>query len=194
MNIFIDTNVFLSLYHFTNDQLDDLRKLQTLLTTKRATLFLPEQTELEFRRNRDNKLFDALKRLGQNKVDMQLPTFLREFDEFVEVRRIEGELKRALAALEQKATKGAMNKSLGADQTIASLFAKAQRIKSDSVITAARLRHEVGNPSGKPDSLGDAINWEALRWSSPFRHEKGQFKIAPSFPVSLVAFILMIVS
>ena len=40
MNLFIDTNIFLSFYHLSSDDLEELRKLAALLEQKKATLYL----------------------------------------------------------------------------------------------------------------------------------------------------------
>jgi hypothetical protein len=61
MNLFIDTNIFLSFYHLSSDDLEELRKLGVLLDKKKVTLLLPKQVIDEYRRNREVKIADALK-------------------------------------------------------------------------------------------------------------------------------------
>ena len=73
MNLFIDTNVFLSFFHLTNDDLEELRKLIVLLDKEEVHLLLPEQVIHEFRRNRENKIYDLLKRLRDQKIKYQFP-------------------------------------------------------------------------------------------------------------------------
>ncbi len=63
MNVFIDTNVFLSFCHLTNYDLEELRKLKVLLEKGNVVLHLLDQTVDESRRNRESKIADALKRL-----------------------------------------------------------------------------------------------------------------------------------
>jgi len=60
MDIFLDTNVFLSFYHFSSDDLEELKKLAVLAREGQVTLHLPEQVINEFRRNRANKIADAV--------------------------------------------------------------------------------------------------------------------------------------
>jgi len=43
MLMFIDTNVFLTFYHFSNDDLEELRKLRVLLEREEVVLYLPQQ-------------------------------------------------------------------------------------------------------------------------------------------------------
>ena len=62
MNLFIDTNIFLSFYHLSSADLEELRKLVVLIDQGRLKLYLPSQVVDEFRRNRDNKIADAIKR------------------------------------------------------------------------------------------------------------------------------------
>ena len=42
MYLFIDTNIFLSFYHFTKEDLEELKKLGVLLKQKKVILYLPE--------------------------------------------------------------------------------------------------------------------------------------------------------
>ena len=56
MNLFIDTNIFLSFYYLSSDDLEELNKLAVLLQQSEVTLFLTNQVVEEFRRNRENRL------------------------------------------------------------------------------------------------------------------------------------------
>ena len=54
LNLYIDTNAYLSFFHLTSDDLEELKKLELLIeTTREIQLHLPEQTYDEFNRNRD---------------------------------------------------------------------------------------------------------------------------------------------
>ena len=162
-HLYIDTNVFLSLYHFTTDELTELEKLRALLKQKKAYLYLPQQTAAEFRRNRDNKIADALKRLKEQKLSVQYPQFCRDYPEYAELRQLEAELQKKFSALIASASGDIDNHALAADKTIAVLFTEATRIvMTTEHLAKAQLRISIGNPPGKPGALGDAINWEAL--------------------------------
>ena len=54
MNVFIDTNVFLSFYHLSSDDLEELQKLAVLLRQSKVRLWLPEQVRIGPRRNGEN--------------------------------------------------------------------------------------------------------------------------------------------
>jgi len=49
-NLFIDTNIWLSLYHFTNDDLNQFNKLKDMLDDG-IRLFVPRQVKDEITRN-----------------------------------------------------------------------------------------------------------------------------------------------
>ena len=70
MNLFIDSNIFLSFYHLTSDDLEELKKLGVLLRQGEVRLFLPSQVVEEIRRNRENKIADAVKRLRGQELSL----------------------------------------------------------------------------------------------------------------------------
>jgi len=59
-HLFVDTNVFLSFYDFTDDDLDSLSKLKGLLKERHIKLFVTDQVKDEFYRNRENKIKSCL--------------------------------------------------------------------------------------------------------------------------------------
>ncbi|MEQ1761458.1 MAG: PIN domain-containing protein [Vicinamibacterales bacterium] len=79
LNLFIDTNVFLSFFHLTSEDLEELRKLSALVKDKRVTLWLPEQVIHEFRRNREGKIQDALKQLRDQRLNLQFPSICKDY-------------------------------------------------------------------------------------------------------------------
>ena len=60
MYLFIDTNVYLSFYHYSKDDLDELHKLSALVERNEIQLLLPQQVIDEFWRNHESKLHDAI--------------------------------------------------------------------------------------------------------------------------------------
>lgn len=163
MNIFIDTNIFLSFYHFTNEDLEELKKLGVLLEQGKVKLYLPEQVIQEFQRNRDNKIADALKRLREQKLDLRFPQFCKEYEEFENLRQLQRSYSKVHAELIKKAIEDIQSQNLKADQVIHELFENGIMIPVDDTIEdLARTRMDVGNPPGKNGSLGDALNWETL--------------------------------
>lgn len=163
MNLFIDTNVYLSFYHLTNDDLEELHKLAVLVREKRINLLIPEQVIEEFRRNRENKIADSLKRLRLQKLNLQFPQICKDYEEYALLRQLQKEYENNHAALLKKIAEDVGNESLKADTTIQELFGLGRIIRTtDQLISRSRNRVDMGNPPGKKGSLGDAVNWEAL--------------------------------
>ncbi|WP_168928006.1 PIN domain-containing protein, partial [Chitinophaga terrae (ex Kim and Jung 2007)] len=71
IHLYIDTNAYLTFYHMSSDDLEELKKLDVLIKDKRIKLYLPQQTIDEFRRNREVKIADALKRFKEEKLTNQ---------------------------------------------------------------------------------------------------------------------------
>lgn len=163
MNLFIDTNIFLSFYHFSSDDLEEIQKLSVLLDKKDVVLWLPEQVKDEFSRNRESRLGDALRKLKEQLGKAQFPQICKEYDEYEEIRKLQSETQEKLTSLINKVNEDVFSRTLKADEQITRLFSKARiDMPSDDIIRRAELRVRVGNPPGKDGSLGDAINWETL--------------------------------
>jgi PIN domain len=147
----------------SSDDLEELEKLAVLLRQRKVRLWLPEQVRIEHRRNRENKIFDALKRLRDQNLNLQFPALCKEYGEYDALRQYQRDYRHAHARLIERVTRAVEEESLKADVTIRRLFARAEDIATDEdLLNRARLRRDVGNPPGKKDSVGDAINWEAL--------------------------------
>jgi hypothetical protein len=163
MNIFIDTNIYLSFYHLSSDDLEELKKLAVLAREEKVTLLLPKQVVDEFYRNRAGKIADALKRLREQRRSLQLPQIARKYEEYDRLRNAHAEYYEQFTALLGRLEADIASNSLEADAIIEELFQVAQTIPlTNDIVSKARLRMELGRPPGKKGSLGDAVNWEAL--------------------------------
>ncbi len=168
MNLFIDTNVFLSFYHLSNDDLEEIHKLAVLLDKGDVKLWLPEQVKDEFKRNRENKVSDALKKLKEQQKKPQFPQICKDYDEYSEIRDLQIEYGKKLSSLIKKVSDDVETRGLKADEKILELFEKANVIEiTQELVEKARFRIDIRNPPGKDGSLGDAINWEALLETVP---------------------------
>lgn len=168
MNVFIDTNVFLSFYHLTNDDLEELRKLKVLLEKGNVVLRLPRQTVDEYRRNRETKIAAALKSLKDQKLNLQFPALCKDYEEYGSLRELQKEFEKQHSSLVGQISKDIESNSLKADLVIEELFDKSVPIElSEELVARSQFRMSVGNPPGKNGSLGDAINWEALLENVP---------------------------
>jgi len=168
MNLFIDTNVFLSFYHFSSDDLEELKKLVVLLKQKKVRLFRPQQLVDEFQRNRDSKIADAMRRLREGKFAIQFPQFCKDYPEYEKLRNLLNAAGKLHADFVEKLTQEIEDQALRADATIKSLFDLATAVPTSTELLArVQKRALLGNPPGKKDSLGDAINWETLLEAVP---------------------------
>lgn len=161
--LFIDTNVFLSFYHLTNEDLEELRKVLALIDTNQIELVVTKQVRDEFRRNRAGKIADAMKKLQDARFGLSFPAFTKDYSEYHELRDLLRKADKKHAELVAKVTEHANDGVLKADELINDLFEKATLINSDDKLYLKALeRVRTGNPPGKENSLGDAINWECL--------------------------------
>jgi predicted nucleic acid-binding protein len=172
MQLFVDTNVLLSFYHFTSDELEELKKLVVLLEQKKVQLHVPDQVVSEFQRNREAKIADALKRLREQVVNLQFPQICKDYDEYDSLRKLQELFEARHATLLNKLSEDVKHYALKADQIIAQLIELSNRIAcSAQIIGDARQRVDLGNPPGKKGALGDAVNWEALLSGVPDKRD-----------------------
>ena len=163
-SLYLDTNIYLSFYHLTNDDIEELRKLLLLVKSKELILYLPVQTKDEFYRNRDSKIADGLKKFNENRLNKIFPQMVKDYSEEYDLMR------KSIKAFEknkqiivEKLRKDVVAQSLNADKIIQDLFKVATEIENSSeLIQKAKNRYDFGNPPGKKGSYGDALNWESL--------------------------------
>lgn len=158
-NLFIDTNIWLSLYHFTNDDLNQFNKLKDLLNTE-IKLFVPQQVKDEILRNREAKLKDALASFEVKSISY--PAFSKGYDEFSSFSRDYADLFKRYKIWINTIKADIQAETLPADAVIRELINKAGIIGCDEFISIAYNRYRIGNPPGKDNKYGDAINWECL--------------------------------
>jgi len=163
MNLFIDTNIFLSFFYLTSEDLEELKKLIVLLEGGGVSLFITDQVEQEFERNREIKIAAALKKLNNQNLRLEFPQFCKDYQEYFIMRALQRIYEKQHAILISQITKDITGRALKADNIISELFKKAKcELTTKTLIEKARLRIDIGNPPGKKGSLGDAINWEIL--------------------------------
>ncbi|MBS3915831.1 MAG: DUF4935 domain-containing protein [Bacteroidetes bacterium] len=164
LHLYIDTNVYLTFYHLTSEDLEELKKLELLIARRgEIHLHLPKQTFDEFHRNRETKIADALGRFNEEKLNNQFPQICKEFPEFKLMRDAIKEFDKNKSKLLEKVKDHSFKKELGADRIIEELFDRAEKHESTfELIESAKRRCDLGRPPGKKSSLGDAINWITL--------------------------------
>lgn len=168
MNVFIDTNIFLSFYHFSNEELSTLENIFASNQTGTIKVILTEQLKNEFYRNRENKIKDALKKFSDEEIKFQLPSFMKNYEEFEQIRQSIRQLNEVRRKLKSKANKDILEMNLVTDKVVEEIFKVNNIVEiNDEIFTKAHRRHLLRNPPGKNDSMGDAINWEILLQSVP---------------------------
>jgi predicted nucleic acid-binding protein len=118
MNLFIDTNIFLSFFHLTSDDLEELRKLAVLIDQNKVRPYLTDQVLSEFRRNRENKIAQALKGLKDQRLNLQFPQMCKDYPEFGVLRDLQKKYEKAHSTLLQKLAKDVADQTLKADGTL----------------------------------------------------------------------------
>ena len=86
INLFVDTNIFLSLYAYTDDKIEELRKLVELIKTGQIKLHLTSIVNQEFNRNRDKKILESLGNFERFSVALSIPRFMDHHDEVKDLR------------------------------------------------------------------------------------------------------------
>jgi hypothetical protein len=158
-NLFIDTNIWLSLYYFTKDDLSQFEKLQKMLDTS-INLIVPQQVVDEIVRNREAKLSEALKNF--NFKAPQYPVFCKGYEEFAQLSKDIAELENRFKKWKFQIDHDIESQKLPADKTIQAFMESISLIPCDGYIEKAYNRYRIGNPPGKDNKYGDAINLECL--------------------------------
>jgi len=168
MHVFIDTNILLNFFHFTKEEIDALSNVFASHEHGAATVHLTEQVCDEFSRNRENKIKDALKKFKDVKFAAQLPAFMKQYEEYEQIRQKSSELQELVKAISQKVDAAVVEDGLLTDELIKDIFAKSNPIPtSPELFAKANMRTSLGNPPGKNSSMGDAVNWLALLSAVP---------------------------
>ena len=168
MHLFLDTNIYLSVYKLSGDDLEELRKLAVTVRSGDTMLYLTEHGEDEFRRNRAGTIAESLKTVEAASVPKSYPQLMRNLGGFAQLRDTFTSFERQRADLVEEARAAALRQDLQADRLVQELFGIARHLPvSDEISTAANDRHRRGNPPGKKDSVGDALNWECLLGAVP---------------------------
>ena len=89
-NLFIDTNVWLSLYHFSKNDLDKFLELHEFIGSE-IKLYLTEQVYDEITRNRENKIKSAMNSFEN--FNLTFPSFVKEYPEYEPFKRAFDSLK-----------------------------------------------------------------------------------------------------
>lgn len=163
-HLFIDTNVLLSFFAYTKDDLVQLEKLVEIVKTKVVKLYLTQQVVDEFYRNREVKLQEAFEKFRPAGQVPGCPRFMTSLPEYAKYDNALKGFNSARASLVEAATEQAKLDALLADKLFQKLVAQTNIIKiSAEAYARAERRARLGNPPGKGGgTIGDETNWELL--------------------------------
>ena len=165
INLFIDANIWLALFHFTSDDLEQFKKLKNFLG-RGIRLFVPEQIKNEVLRNRENKIKDALDKF--ERIDFQFTAYSKHYDEYEGFSEKLGALKALHKEWLKRIKQDVADQTLPADVVLQELFAITAFLPSTpELVQRGVMRYNIGNPPGKDRKYGDAINWETLLEAVP---------------------------
>lgn len=163
ISLFIDANVYLRFYAYTDDDLSELEKLDALVDAGKLRIYKNTQLEDEIERNREAKIEAALKTFKNDGPGIQIPRFASHFKKAQDLLDLSKKLKKAKSELGEQIAEEINGGDLRADKLIQKILSKAESLDIDEkILNAARWRQIRGNPPGKPDSIGDQLHWEAL--------------------------------
>jgi len=168
LHLFIDTNAFLSFFAYTKDDVEELKKLASLIKAEQVKLYLTEQVRDEFYRNREKKLAESISLFEKGIVSTGIPRFMAEYPQVADYTRAAKKAMKSKDEAIQRAKKEAGKEKLPADVLFRQILAAARvkRIRQEDYAAATR-RMRRGNPPGKEGGLGDRINWEMLLRNVP---------------------------
>jgi hypothetical protein len=159
-NLFIDSNIWLKLYDFSSDDLNQFMKLKDLIGVD-INIILPEQVVDEVNRNRESKIKDALSKF--EKWELQIPNFCKGYVQYSAFQKKVSDLQKAHREYVQQIKKDIGSKTLHADKAINLFFGQITILqRTPEIVAKAYHRYRIGNPPGKDNKYGDSINWTTL--------------------------------
>jgi len=168
MHLFIDTNVLLNFYSFSDDDLQDLESLISHIGGDGIAVHVPKHVINELERNRESKLRVAASEFQKALFPEAIPRHMLGTPETEQYLNAVKTAKEARKLLIGNATAHALQRKLNVDLKVAELFTKATHHPEDNVAFALAMeRMHKGNPPGKNGSVGDQYNWETLLKTLP---------------------------
>ncbi|MEK7619946.1 MAG: PIN domain-containing protein [Patescibacteria group bacterium] len=171
LHVFIDTNIYLSFYHYTDDDLEALKKLVTALDQRGIVLYLPDHARSEFRRNRETKIADAIREFQLRNTVSKFPQLVQLDANHTALSVAAREFSKLISKAVQNIREEAAQDGLKADKTLEEIFSKAIVLETATIIDKAVRRMDLGHPPGKNNSYGDAICWLSLLANVPQKED-----------------------
>jgi predicted nucleic acid-binding protein len=163
IHVFVDSNVWLAFYAYTNDDIEQLKKIVALVQNEKLKLYIPQQVVEEFYRNRERKLNESIRTFSKSEIPKSFPRYMLEYLEAEKYNAALAEFQTAKDELITRAKGEAEKKELATDRLFADILAASPAISvPDAIVDKAVRRRLRGNPPGASTSNGDQINWEVL--------------------------------
>ncbi|TDY22577.1 hypothetical protein B0G81_2888 [Paraburkholderia sp. BL6665CI2N2] len=163
LNLFIDTNIFLNFYHYTNDDTGVINSLIERIAEEKIVLHLPQQVSDEWERNREVKLSTAANEFSKITFPDTIPRHMHGLASADLYKQAVEQAKKARNHLVAEATVKARTYGLEVDAMLNLLFEAATKYPHDlAIFELGTRRAKLGNPTGKSGSVGDQYNWEML--------------------------------
>lgn len=161
MNIFLDTNIMLSLYGVERSTLQAISGVLTNAKSDAIHLYYTDQVRREFERQRENVVSRAISDIGMGQL--KVPAYVVDMHEYEAIRNEFNDLQARLKVIQGQLERDAVSRELPADKVVEELWKAAKRIsvETDHLIRA-RERDIRNDPPRKANSHGDGISWEAL--------------------------------
>lgn len=163
INLFMDAQIWLSWYSFSSNDLKQFSKLKDCIANKEVNIIITDQIVDEVNRNRENKLHDVIDKTKA--INFNIPVLYQGYTkEHALFKKQLKDLRDLNTNIQEKIEKDIIEQTLPQDVLIKELFSLSTTLKTNQdIIDKAILRFRViGNPPGKDNKCGDAINWETL--------------------------------
>lgn len=168
LNVFIDTNIFLDFYSLSERDIEELHKLIKLISDEEIQLILSQNVLDEFYKNRIKKIYATISSMDKAN-QLPIPTLLKQYEtECSEFRAAQSDLKGKYTILKNKLIEDVKTEQLSADKIIKEIFNVAIIVPIEwEIFHKAQQRYLRRLPPRKNDnndSMGDALNWETLKY------------------------------
>lgn len=164
MIVFIDTNIYLRLFHPPGDEKDYIGKLNKLMKDGKFQIFFPQIVRNEIYRNIDKYPKDTKKTVSKIKpTEVDIPDL---FDD-EEQEAIKNAQKTLIEKIEEAKNSFYERRELAISKMMKSLFGEFGKLAIDYKETneqtqRAFFRKQKGYPPGKQNRIGDELAWEIL--------------------------------
>jgi len=122
LQVFIDTNVYLTFYSLASEDLEELRKLHAAVENGALRLFVPDQVRDEIERNRETRFLESLEHVRVMHPKGGLPQMARDIPQAKPFLAKQKEFVKSLSELEASLIKLFDERALGADQVLEELL------------------------------------------------------------------------